>query len=156
RAIAIDQGLRVAHADEEIGVGEQRARQARNQAVLRNDNNAVVVLAIPGVGEHASRVRQGVEIAPGVGGGEEMRQLAGRQVLGPRYVGEQLDRPVLDALYEAVARFDIAAEGVDEGGYAIEVGVAIVLSENACVVDIVERGEEGDVIVGKAELPRVL
>ena len=26
------------------------------------------------------------------------------------------------ALYQAVARFDIAVEGVDEGGYAIEVG----------------------------------
>ena len=29
-------------------------------------------------------------------------------------------------------------------------------SEDARVVDIVERGEEGDVVVGKAQLPRVL
>ena len=43
RAIAIDQGLRVAEADEEVGVGEQRARQARDQAVLRNDGKAFVV-----------------------------------------------------------------------------------------------------------------
>src|SRR6478736_606887 len=41
RAIAIDQGLRVAEADEEVRVGDQRARQARDQAVLRNDGNAV-------------------------------------------------------------------------------------------------------------------
>ena len=61
------------------------------------------------------------------------------------------------ALYQAVARFDIAAEGVNEGGYAIDVGVAVLLrSEDARVVDIVERGEEGDVVVGKAQLPRVL
>ena len=43
RAIAIDQGLRVAEADEEVGVGDQRARQARDQAVLRNDGKAVAL-----------------------------------------------------------------------------------------------------------------
>ena len=60
------------------------------------------------------------------------------------------------ALEQAVARFDVAAERVDEGGYAIDVGVAVLLrSEDARVVDVVERGEEGDVVVGKAELARV-
>ena len=41
RVEAIDQGLRVAEADEEVGVGDQRARQARDQAVLRNDGNSL-------------------------------------------------------------------------------------------------------------------
>src|SRR3990172_1335925 len=73
RAIAIDQGLRVVEADEEVGVGNQRARQARDQAVLRNDGKAFVVLAVPEVRKHAGRVRHGVVIAPGVSGRQEVR-----------------------------------------------------------------------------------
>ncbi len=76
RAEAIDQGLRVAEADEEVGVGDQRARQARDQAVLRNDGKAFVVLAVAEVREHAGRVRHGVGIAPAVSGGQEVRLLA--------------------------------------------------------------------------------
>ena len=58
--------------------------------------------------------------------------------------------------YQAVARFDKAVEGVDEGGYAIEGVVVLVRCDVARVVDIVERGEEGDVEVGKAQRRRVL
>src|SRR6516225_8471527 len=85
RAIDIDQGLRVAEADEEVGVGDQRARQARDQAVLRNDGKAFVVPAVSEVRKHAGRVRQGVGITPRVSDGHEVRQLA--------------VHPVLDALY---------------------------------------------------------
>src|SRR5215831_122971 len=85
RAIAIDQGLRIAEADEEVGVGDQRARQARDQAVLRNDGKTFVVLSVPEVREHAGRVRQGVGVAPGVRGGHEVRQLAAYSVVDALY-----------------------------------------------------------------------
>jgi len=55
RAIAIDQGLRIAEADEEVGVGDH-VRRARDEAVLRNDGKAFVVLAVPEVREKAGRV----------------------------------------------------------------------------------------------------
>src|SRR6185295_1405139 len=55
RAIAIDQRLRVAEADEEVGVGDH-VRRARDEAVLRNDGIAFVVLAVPEVREKAGRV----------------------------------------------------------------------------------------------------
>src|SRR5262245_20543686 len=67
--------------------------------------------------------------------------------------------PIVVALQHAVPRFDIAAEGVDEGSYTKEVGiviVAVVRSEDLFVVDIVERGEKGDIVVGKTDLLRVL
>ncbi len=94
--------------------------------------------------EHAGRVRQGVVIAPAISGGHEVRPEG---------------RPFVAALDQAVARFDIAVEGVDEGGHAIEVGLVVVVlvrSDDARVVDVVERGEESDVEVGKAQRCRVL
>src|SRR5262249_55160303 len=81
RAIAIDQRLRVAEAHEEVGVGDHRARRARDQAVLRYDGKAFVVLAVPEVREQAGRVRHGVGIAPAVRGRKEVRQFALQFVL---------------------------------------------------------------------------
>ena len=92
------------------------------------------------VREQAGRVRHGVVVAPGVSGGQEVRQKTVQFVA---------------ALYQAVARFDKPVEGVDEGGYAIEGVVVLVRCDVARVVDIVERGEEGDVEVGKAQRRRV-
>src|SRR5262249_47043604 len=57
RAVAVHQRLRIAEADEEVGVRDYRARARRDQAVLRDDGIALVVLAIPEVREEARRVR---------------------------------------------------------------------------------------------------
>src|SRR4029078_10582084 len=78
RAVAVDQRLRVAEADEEVGIGDQRARQDRDQAVLRNEGKSVLFPArvVGNVGEQAGRVRQGIVIAPAVSGGHEVRQKA--------------------------------------------------------------------------------
>ncbi len=60
------------------------------------------------------------------------------------------------ALDQAVACFDKAVEGVDEGGDAVEGVVVLIHRDVARVVDVVERGEEGDVEIGKAQRRRVL
>src|SRR5690606_6007876 len=54
RAIAVNQRLRIASADKEIGVWNQRAGQARDQAVLRNDDKAVVFYTVTEVRENPS------------------------------------------------------------------------------------------------------
>src|SRR5690606_31316034 len=81
---------------------------------------------------------------PGVCGGHEVRQL-------PVY-------PSVGTLNQAIARFDVAAESIDEGGKAIDVCIVVidlVLPENAPVVHVVECGEKCDVEIGKPECCRV-
>ena len=66
---------------------------------------------------------------------------------------------LVGALQQAIARFDVAAEGIDEGRYAKEIGVVVVelslRTDDARVVDIVKGGEERDVEVCKAKRRRV-
>ena len=57
--VAVDQRLRVAETDEEVGVGHKCAWQAGDQAVFRNDCKAVAVALgiVPEVCEQARRIR---------------------------------------------------------------------------------------------------
>src|SRR5262249_25846687 len=51
--------------------------------------------------------------------------------------------------------FEIAAEGVDKGSDTKQIGVVVVTivrSEDFFIVDVIDRGKEGDIVVGKAEL----
>ena len=63
---------------------------------------------------------------------------------------------IFETLDQAVARFEIAIESIDESGDAINVGVVIVVSDNAVVVDIVEGTKKRDVEVGQTQDCRVL
>ena len=61
---------------------------------------------------------------------------------------------IVAAINQPVARFDVAAVSIDEGGGAEEIGIVVVVSvrsDDAGIVDIVERGKQRDVEICKAE-----